>query len=498
MTTKKSSRPSNLLIILSDEHNPKVMGWRGHAHIQTPHLDALARQGTAFTQAHCASPICVPARAALATGRPIHETGYWDNVDGYDGRHTSWHHVLRDRGHEVVSIGKLHYRGHAGDDYGWSQSLLPMHIHEGRGEPRMLLRNPPCSIGDGANMLRSAQAGSSDYNRYDDAIGAAAQQWLQDKSHHIPADKPWVLMVSLVAPHFPLTVPQPWFDMYSHLPLTLPKGYVFGVDNQAHPFIQAYARHSGYNLHFKTEADVRRALSGYFGLVSFLDDKVGQLLRTLDETGLADNTRVMYLSDHGDNTGARGLWGKSTMYEESVGIPMILKGAGIAAGQQVDVPVSHLDIYPTVLDCVGIDVDTRADQASAPDNTATPLRSQSLLGALDVDRLTLAQYHTVGSTSAVFMLRNRQFKYVHYVDHPPQLFDLAADPEEMNDLGQQAPFQPLVRQWSDRLHGLLDPVQVDQSAKARQAELIEALGGEAAIRQGQSMGGFTPAPHKLP
>jgi hypothetical protein len=104
----------------------------------------------------------VPGRAALATGRYLHEVGYWDNVDAYDGRVPSWHHVLRAHGHEVVSAGKLHYRGWKGDDYGFTESLLPMHIHEGRGEIRMLLRDPPGDIGDGSNLLRSAQPGEGD------------------------------------------------------------------------------------------------------------------------------------------------------------------------------------------------------------------------------------------------------------------------------------------------------------------------------------------------
>src|SRR3546814_16842321 len=106
-----------------------------------------------------------------------------DLVDAYDGRTPSWHHVLRDAGHEVASIGKLHYRGWAGDDYGFSTSLLPMHIHAGRGEVKMLLRNPPASVGDGSNMLQSAKPGQSDYNLYDESIVDQAIEWLGRQSH---------------------------------------------------------------------------------------------------------------------------------------------------------------------------------------------------------------------------------------------------------------------------------------------------------------------------
>ncbi len=154
--------PQNLLILLSDEHNPKVMGCAGHPDVHTPHLDALAARGTRLTRAYCASPICVPARAAMMTGRPVYETGYWDNVDAWDGKVPGWSHRLRMAGYEVSSIGKLHFRGWQGDDYGFTETLLPMHIHEGRGMTRMLLRDPPLPPGSGAGMLGSAKAGYSD------------------------------------------------------------------------------------------------------------------------------------------------------------------------------------------------------------------------------------------------------------------------------------------------------------------------------------------------
>ena len=476
--------PKNLLIILSDEHNPQAMGCAGHPEVLTPHLDALAAEGTRFTHATCASPICVPARAALATGRHVFEMGYWDNVDAYDGQTPSWHHLLRDAGHEVVSIGKLHYRGWEGDDYGFSESLLPMHIHDGRGELRMLLRNPPAPIGDGSNMLRSAKAGESDYTRYDDKILQEALGWLQDHAARSQPEKPWVLLVSLVAPHFPLTAPERFFDLYRDRPLRMPKGYHFGVDEAAHPFIQQYARLSGYNLHFQSEDDVRRALSGYYGLVSSLDDKVGQLRAALAAHGLEDSTRVMYLSDHGDNAGSRGLWGKSTMYAESVGIPMMLAGPDVACGRVEHAAVSHVDVYNTVLDAVGHPLE--ASTASA--------HSQSLFRPIAPDRATLSEYHTIGSRAALFMMQDASTKYVHYCDHEPQLFDLRDDPQEMINIAADPRQQERLAQWESRLRVLLDPQETDRRAKQRQRELVDYFGGEEAILQGRGIGGYTPSP----
>lgn len=484
MTTRArgSLPPKNLLILLSDEHNPKVMGCAGHPEVCTPNLDRLAARGTRFTNATCASPICVPARAALATGRNLFEVGYWDNVDAYDGRTPSWHHVLRDAGHEVVSIGKLHYRGREGDDYGFSETLLPMHIHGGRGEVKMLLRDPPEPLGDGSGLLRSARPGWSEYNEYDERITQRAVQWLRD--HADEKGKPWVLMVSLVAPHFPLTVPGQFFDLYKGRPLALPKRYRFGVDEQAHPFARQYARFSGYNLHFRSEDDVRRALCGYYGLVSYLDDMVGRVLQALADAGLDDSTRVIYLSDHGDNAGARGLWGKSTMYAESVGVPLILAGPDVRQAHVETAAVSHIDVYDTVLHAVG-------HPASASTASA---RSESLLGPLDADRITLSEYHTVGSRAAVYMLQDADTKYVHYCDHPPELFDLRRDPEELLDLAALPEHRERVAHREARLRTLLDPDAVDRRARQRQQELIAFHGGEQAIRAGAGIGGYTPAP----
>lgn len=473
--------PQNLLLILSDEHNPKALGVAGHPDVRTPHLDMLATQGTRFTNATCASPICVPSRAALATGRYIFDSGYWDNVTAYDGRVPSWHHLLRASGHEVASIGKLHYRGHGGDDYGFAESLLPMHIHEGRGEIKMLLRNPPVRIGDGSQMLRGAKAGMSDYNRYDRDITQAAIHWLEQRAETRP-EKPWVLMVSLVAPHFPLTVPGEFFDIYASRALAMPKAYRFGLNEAAHPYVRQYGEFSGYNRHFHTEKDVRTALAGYYGLISYLDHHVGMLMAALARTGLAQGTRVLYTSDHGDNAGARGLWGKSTMYKESVGVPLILAGAGISPGSIVDTAVSHIDLYPTILDAVGHDGN---GVSAAP-------RARSILQPLPEDRKVLSEYHTVGSQSAVFMLQDAHTKYVHYRDMPDELFDLDKDPEELENLAPDHP--TLLAHWRKELHAFCDPGQVDAMAKRKQAEWIEHYGGREAIAAGKGIGGYSPAP----
>ena len=139
-----SVRPSNLLVLMSDQHNRLMMGCAGHPDVKTPNLDALAARGTRFANAYTNSPICVPSRAAMATGRYPHQFGVWDNAAPYTGRPASWGHRLTAAGRHVTTIGKLHFRG-ADDDTGFPDQRIALHCHEGLGDYQGLLRQdmPP-------------------------------------------------------------------------------------------------------------------------------------------------------------------------------------------------------------------------------------------------------------------------------------------------------------------------------------------------------------------
>jgi choline-sulfatase len=465
--------PGNLLVILSDEHSPKALGCAGHPFVLTPNLNALAARGTRFSAACTPSPICVPARAALATGRELHAMGrHFDNADPYDGAVRSWHHALREAGHEVVSIGKLHFRGLPGDDHGFSEERLAMHVVDGKGDLLALIRDETAPARKGAAKMRaSAGPGESDYTRYDRDIAADAARWLRARAGRREA-KPWCLFVSLVTPHFPLTAPAEHFGRYPPEVVGLPKLYA-PEQRPKHPFLADYAATVPYDAHVRGTADVQRMMAGYYGLVSFMDEQVGLILRALEEGGPAGGTRVLYASDHGDSVGARGLWGKSVMYEESVGVPMILAGEGVPAGATCATPVGLTDVFATVLEAVGC--------AEAP-----PAGSGSLFGiarGAGQGRAGFSEYHASGSREAAFMLREDRWKYVRYVTYPPQLFDLAADPEETVDLAGDPAHAMILARLEVRLRERIggDPAELDAMVKARQAAILAANGGREAV-----------------
>ena len=481
-----ATKPKNMLVIMSDEHNPKIAGYAGDPVVATPTLDSLAARGTRFDAAYTDCPICVPARASFVTGLPVHRHRCWDNAIAYDGTIPSWAKVLRDRGHQVTSIGKLHYQGHAGQDYGFTENLLPMQITGGTGDITQLIRDPDWVRPTGAGLLNSARPGESSYTLYDRDVASTASVWLRETGTR-QHDKPWVLYVSLLCPHFPLTAPpEHWYRYFGRDDLPWPKLYA-PHERPTHRYIETFARRSNYDPHFKSPADVRRAIAGYYALVTYLDEQVGRILGALRAAGLEEDTRIAYTSDHGDNLGARGLWGKSTMYEESAGIPMILSGADVPAGAVRHTPVTLTDLSATILDAVGA-----GDAVSSLGMTGESLLA--LAARPDEDRAALSQYHTSGPDGFA-MLRTLRWKYIRYVNAPPQLFDMENDPEELLDLGEAPAFESVRAALAARLAGQVDIEAADAEAKRDQAAMIARYGGDAAVR-GIKPAGFTAPPGK--
>jgi choline-sulfatase len=474
-------KAQNLLIIMSDQHSRGVMGCYGHATIRTPCLDRLAKRGTRFTSCWTPSPVCIPARAAFATGRYIHQIGFWDNADPYDGSIKSWHHCLRDAGHHVASIGKLHFRSEE-EDCGFSESIVPMHVVEGKGDLLGLIRDDLPVRGAAYKMARMAGPGESAYTQYDREIAAQAQIWIHEAARKAHL-KPWVLFVSFVAPHYPLTAPPEHFYRYfGDASLPMPKFYD-RKERPDHPFIQDYARAFNFDDYFETKEDVRRAVAGYFGLCSFMDEQAGKVLAALESSGLRASTRVVYTSDHGDAVGKRGLWGKSTLYEETVGVPLIIAGEDIAAGRVIDTPSTLLDICPFIFECLG----------AAANQEQSGVSVVRLANGERPERTVLSEYHGMGSTTGAFAIRAGRFKYVHYVKYRPQLFDLVNDPDEAHDLALDPKSASIINDCEEKLRTLLSPEIVDAEAKARQAQQLEQYGGrEAVIARGDL--GFSPPP----
>ena len=460
-------QPTNMLYIISDQHNRNLLGCYGHPMVQTPNLDRLSEQGTRFTNAYTNCPICVPARASLATGRYVHQIGNWDNGHPYTGNAPSWHHRLREQGLNATSIGKLHFKGQD-TDHGFTQEIEPLNVVDGIGDVLGCIREQP-PFRNKRPGIREAGPGDSTYLQYDQRNADNAIKWLQE---HRDDEKPWCLFLSYVCPHPPYISPPDLYDIYDPDELPMPPQWRT-EDWPDHPAMDYFRRFFTFDPQFP-EAIVRQLNAAYYGVCTYLDRQIGRVLNTLDELELTDTTRIIYTTDHGEHLGGRGIYGKFTMYEESAAVPFLMAGPDVPTGKVVETPVSLVDSYPTILEAVGAQ-QTEAD-ADLPGESLWTIAQEE-----NRDRTVFSEYHAIGAQNGAYMLRNRQYKYIYHVNNPPQLFDTTDDPEECRDLAQSPEHREIMENFERELHDLIDPETVDAQAKTSQREMIESLGGKEAI-----------------
>ena len=478
------TQPANLIFFQSDNHNRAVSGCYGHAYVKTPNIDRIAASGVRFENAYSTSALCCPARAAIATGRYPHQTGFWDNAIAYDGSVPTWHHRLREQGHAVAAVGKLHYRSEK-DDNGFTEEIEPMHLHDGKGAIKNLLRGydaePPKDDGSfwKLYMTRSG-AGETHYQEYDRRITAKSIEWL--KKHGQGNGKPWVLYVSYISPHPPFTVPKRLYDLYPEREMPLPRGFRRG-ERPEHPAVQHLRLMDGM-LEMIDEAALRRIAAGYFGLITHMDEQAGEVMKAAEELGLLGNTRMAYTSDHGELFGAQGIFGKKNLYEGGVGVPLLLSGPGVPRGKVSKQIVSHVDLFPTLVEGAGA-------QLADVDHDLKAVSLWPAVTGADAQRVGFAEYHAQASKAAAYVLRDGDMKLIYHVGMPAQLFDLARDPDELKDI---AVVQPVtVSVLEQKLRAICDPEATDARAKADQRKWVEFWGGRDKVA-GSSQILFTPPP----
>lgn len=445
------------------------MSCAGHSVAKTPNLDALAGRGTRFTNAYTPSPICVPARAAFATGQYCHAIRCWDNATPYTGRPKGWGHALQDAGVRVESIGKLHYR-RTEDDAGFNVEHIPMHIHDGKGMVWGSIRREDERVYKRhvRMMGETVGPGESNYTRYDAAVTERTCEWLNDASED---EEPWCLYVGLVAPHHPLIAPPEFFDMYptDQLP---PDKLRMRDGHQQHPWLAKTAAAMVGEDGWQDEEERRVAISAYYGLTSWMDHNVGRIIDALQASGQCEDTTVIYSSDHGENLGVRDVWGKMNMYQESAAIPLIVAPAPRLGDQNASIcgtAVSLLDVSETIIKHFDADLAGTRPGASLYDLANSPE---------DANRVVFSEYHAVGSVSACYMIRKGHWKLIDYVGFEPELFNLQDDPEETTNRAKDTSVSHILDDLYAELALICDREAVNAQAFADQDAMIEGYGGK--------------------
>ena len=474
----------NILVICSDQHWRDAAGCYGHPLVKTPNMDRLAARGTLFTRAYCADPCCVSTRASIQTGRWVHQHGCWSSAEPYDGTIRGWGHRLQDAGRASVSIGKLHFRS-VQDNNGFSKEIVPVHVLNGTGFTSSMVRDSEDPYRSNEDFANAIGRGESSYTRYDRKVCELTCEWLRDEAPAL--DRPWALFSSFVAPHHPIIAPDAFYDLYDRDTIDMPR--LRGADERPrHPVLDVWNRVWDYDRHFRDDEHIREARRSYYGYVSFLDHHVGRVIDALEVSGQADDTLVIYTSDHGEMLGNHGMWAKMNMYEEASAIPMIAAGPGVPKGAVCDAPVSHVDVHPTVLKAH--DLEGRACDAGL-----SGIALQDLARGGHGDRAVISEYHEIGAITGMFMMRWRDWKYVAYPGYLPQLFDMASDPIEACDLSSNPAHAATVAECDAQLRAIVDYDEANARCFAEQARKIAALGGrDIAMNDALAGGGFSYTP----
>ena len=435
----------NFIIFMTDQHSRNFLSCYRNSIVKTPNLDKLAKKGVIFQNASTNSPICVSARACFSTGKYVHQNKCWDNAIAYNGQIPSWGHCLQNQKIDVVSIGKLHFRSED-DNTGFDQQILPMHIANGIGDVMGSIRPNLPERTQSRKFSENIGPGETEYTKYDRSISKKAIKWLEKRSKGRKKSDPFLLFVSFIAPHFPLIVPHKYYNLYKDI--DLPNLKKFNSELINHPWWLAFNKSITFDKYFRDDSHRREAIISYLGLCTFVDEQIGNVLDSLESTSFNRNTNILFLSDHGENLGARGLWGKSVMYEESIGIPMILAGESVPEGMIVKTPVSLIDVFPSILDVFNI---KKTDKISGESLFEIAKKKE------DKKRLVFSEYHGAGAISGAYMLRDGKYKYIHYVNFEPEFYDLETDPEALINLATKIQYRQILKNYENKLFSMIDP-----------------------------------------
>jgi choline-sulfatase len=422
------ARP-NILMIMADQLAPQWTGAYGHPRIRTPHMDRLASEGVTFDSAYCNSPICAASRASMCTGKYVDRIGAFDNGADFLASTPTFMHHLRRADYEVLLSGKMHFLG-PDQLHGFERRLTP-EIY-----PSSFVWTPDWTRGAYANHGTSVDqlktAGICDWSmqlRYDEEVAFRATEALRELAGRQKQGRPFFLCASFTHPHDPFVITKQWWDLYADAEIDLPAAPAQPMETM-HPFNQWMQVHHMVDVSPPTEQQIRAARHAYWGMVSYFDSQIGQLVDELERLKLSENTIVIVTSDHGEMLGEHGMWFKRTFFEHSTRVPLIVRNPHHASGgRRISQTVSLLDLYPTFLDLCEVPDRDRVAELVDGHSLAPSFRGESLAAP----NHALCEYYSEGSLQPLRTVVRDRLKYVYVHEQPPLLFDLMSDPHEQTN-----------------------------------------------------------------
>ena len=465
-----TKRP-NIVVIMADQLAPQFTGTYGHPIVQTPNLDALAARGMRFDAAYCNSPLCAPARFAFMAGQLVTKIGAYDNAAEFPASIPTFAHYLRQLGYRTCLTGKMHFVGpdqlHGFEerlttdvypsDHAWTPNWDEPHERINKWYHNM------------DSVKEAGSAATTFQLEYDEEVAFTAKRRIFDYAKY--RDLPFAMTVSFIHPHDPYVARPEFWDRYEGVEIDLPTSPV--AEDPHSLRLRSAIEATDVSVTDEQTANARRA---YYANTTYVDSKIGEIVQTLEEAELLDDTIVVFTGDHGDMLGERGLWYKMSTLDHSMRVPLVMAGPGIVHGISPE-PCSLVDMLPTMLDwaapgdwpTLGMDLDGRSLVAAAagadPDPGAT----------------ALGEYCAEGSAHPIFMIRRGRWKYVHCDIDPPMLFDMDADPDELQNLAADPSYAELEAAFASEVRERWDSAQI-------RADVLASQRMRRAVHAGMSAG----------
>jgi choline-sulfatase len=472
-----SLKPPNILILMADQLGAAALPAYGHPQMKTPNIDAMANRGAVFENFYSSFPLCAPARLALMTGKLCSNIQAWDNAAQIPSDIPTFAHYLRNLGYRTCLSGKMHFIGP--DQLHGFEERITTDICPSDFNWTADWDDPWRTMDWFHDMKNVSNAGIAEralQQDYDEEVAHNARRWIFDWARD-PDQRPFLLVSSFTHPHDPYVTPQKFWDMYSHEDITMPRVPFIPPDKRDPHSRRLWEQYDRGEFGVGDE-HVRNARHAYYGSVSYLDERIGEVMEALTRAKLVDNTTVIVLADHGDMLGERGLWYKMSFYDWSSRVPLIMSGPGIPK-TRIKSNSGLVDILPTLVDIASNGAYT--DFPDRPDGESL----MPLLKSDSGDRIAVSELMSEGVAAPYVMLRKGKYKLT-YVEHdPPQLFDMEADRDELHDLASDA-------KHADVLKDMLNEVNQRWNMKRLTSEIISSQRRRRLVYKALTTGKITP------
>ena len=452
----------NILILMVDQLAGPFFPDGPADWLHAPNLKALSARSVRFANAYTASPLCAPARAAFMSGQLPSRTGVYDNAAEFRSDIPTFAHHLRRAGYRTALSGKMHFVGP--DQMHGFEERLTTDIYPADFGWTPDYRRPGERIDwwyhNMGSVTGAGVAEITNQLEYDDEVAFHATQKVYDYARAADT-RPWMMTVSFTHPHDPYVARRKYWDLYEDCAHLMPQVPTLPFEDQD-PHSRRILNASDWHSYTLTEDMVARSRRAYFANISYVDDKIGQVLAALEAT--RQEAVIVFVSDHGDMLGERGLWFKMTFFEGSARVPLMICAPGLTPGV-IGHPVSTLDVMPTLCDLAGVALD---DIRPWTDGTSLLPLATGQGGR----RAVPMEYAAEASESPMAGLRKGRWKLILCPLDPDLLFDLEADPQELHNLAPLAEHAATLAELKDEARALWDLDRFDADVRASQARRL--------------------------